>query len=256
MTEPGQQFSLLLPYPEILSAQHMTPSGSPWTGHTIPCRVGVPNGGSDAAEFPLPGLFSLCLLLLLFSCSVTSSSLQPHELQHVRLPCPSLSPRVCSNSCPLSQWCHSNRLILCRPLLLLPSVFPSIRVFSNESALQVTKVLELQLQRQSSQWIIQGWFLLELIGLIALLSKGLSKVFSSTTVSFRVSDFRGCLVKWFSAREEAKRSGKKPILAVTYGADESLSTSYCPQGDSKSRPLYQFILEIVFSSGQGRGRET
>ena len=182
-----------------------------------------------------------------------SVSLQPHGLLLARLPCPSLSPRVCSNSCPLSQWCHSNCLILCRPLLL-PSVFPSIRVFSNESALQVTKVLELQ--RQSSQWIIQGWFLLELIGLIALLSKGLSKVFSSTTVSFRVSDFRGCLVKAFSAQEEAKRSGKKPIPAVTYGADESLSTSYCPQGDSKSRPLYQFILEIVFSSGQGRGRET
>ena len=45
------------------------------------------------------------MLLLLFSRSVVSDSLRPHGLQHTRLPCPSLSPRVCSNSCPLSQWC-------------------------------------------------------------------------------------------------------------------------------------------------------
>ena len=43
---------------------------------------------------------------LLFSCLVMSDSLWPHGLQHTRLPCPSPSPRVCSNSCPLSQWCH------------------------------------------------------------------------------------------------------------------------------------------------------
>ena len=44
--------------------------------------------------------------LLLFGCSVMSDSLQPDGLQHTRLPCPSLSPGICSNSCPLSQWCH------------------------------------------------------------------------------------------------------------------------------------------------------
>ena len=72
------------------------------------------------------------------------NSLWPHRLQHTRLPCPSLSPRVCSNSYPLSQWCHPtisyfivNHLILCRPLLLLPLIFPSIRVFSNESVLHI-----------------------------------------------------------------------------------------------------------------------
>ena len=53
-------------------------------------------------------------------------------MQHARLPCPSLSPGICSNSCPLSWWCH---LTLCRPLLLLPSIFPSFRVFFSESAL-------------------------------------------------------------------------------------------------------------------------
>ena len=76
-------------------------------------------------------------LLLSFSCSVMSDSLQPHGLQHARLPCPSPSPGACSNSCPLSPWCHLTNLILCHPLLLLPSTFPSIRVFSNESVLHV-----------------------------------------------------------------------------------------------------------------------
>ena len=58
-----------------------------------------------------------------------SDSLRSHELLHARPPCPSPTPRVHPNPCP------SNRLILCRPLLLLPSIFPSIRVFSNKSAL-------------------------------------------------------------------------------------------------------------------------
>ena len=68
------------------------------------------------------------------NCSVVPSSLRPHGLQHSRLPCPSSSPRACSNSCPLSQWCHPT-ILSCHPLLLLPSIFPNIRVFSNESAL-------------------------------------------------------------------------------------------------------------------------
>ena len=54
-----------------------------------------------------------------------------HELQHTRLPCASLSPGVCPNSCPMMP---SDHLILCHPLLLLPSILPSIRVFSSESA--------------------------------------------------------------------------------------------------------------------------
>ena len=71
--------------------------------------------------------------LVRFSRSVISDSLRPHELQHARPPCPSPTPRVHPNSCPLVM--PSNHLILCHPLLLLPSIFPNIRVFSNESAL-------------------------------------------------------------------------------------------------------------------------
>ena len=65
-----------------------------------------------------------------FSRSVVSDSLRPHGLQHTRPPCPSPTPRVHPNPCPLSRWCH--------PTIsssVVPSIFPSIRVFSNESVL-------------------------------------------------------------------------------------------------------------------------
>ena len=66
------------------------------------------------------------------------NSLWPHGLQHFRLPCPSLSPRVCSNSCPLSQWCHPTISSSATPFSLCLQVFPSIRVFSSEMALCIT----------------------------------------------------------------------------------------------------------------------
>ena len=69
-------------------------------------------------------------------CSVVYDSLRPHGVQHARIPCPSLSSRVCSDSFLLNQWCLSNHLILWGPLLL-PSIFPSIRAFSNEAALPI-----------------------------------------------------------------------------------------------------------------------
>ena len=64
-------------------------------------------------------------------------SLWPHGLQHTRTPCSSPPPGVHPSSCPLSQWCHPSHLIFCCPLLLLPSVFPRIRVFSDELALSI-----------------------------------------------------------------------------------------------------------------------
>ena len=111
--------------------------------------------------------FMQCVL----SCSVLHDSLQPHGLQHARLPCPSLSTRVCSNSCPLIQWFH---LILCHPFFLLPSVFPSIRSWLFTLGGQ---------DIGASAWVlpmnIQGWFPLGFTGMICLLSKGLSRVFST-----------------------------------------------------------------------------
>ena len=96
-------------------------------------------------------------MLLLFSCWVGSNSLWPHGSQHTRFPCASLSPGVCSNSCPLSQWCYLNHLILCHPLLLLPSIFPSITLFSL-SQLFTSSGQSIGAQHQSFQWIFRVEF--------------------------------------------------------------------------------------------------
>ena len=67
-----------------------------------------------------------------------SDSLLPHEPEHARLPCPSLSPGVYSDLDPLSQWTQpSDQSMLCHPLFLLPSIFPRIRIFSSELALHI-----------------------------------------------------------------------------------------------------------------------
>ena len=66
-----------------------------------------------------------------------SGPLQPHGLQHTRPPCPSSSPGVCPSSCSLNQWCHPTISFFEPTLLLLPSVFPSIRIFPSESALRI-----------------------------------------------------------------------------------------------------------------------
>ena len=81
---------------------------------------------------------SLIVFFFLISVQLlsVSDSLQPHEPQHARPPCPSPTPGVYPKPCPLLVM-PSNHLILCHPLLLLPSIFPSIRVFSNESSLLI-----------------------------------------------------------------------------------------------------------------------
>ena len=116
------------------------------------------------------------------SRSVVSDSLWPHELQHVRPPCPSPSPRVHSNSCPLSRWCHP-AISSCHPLLLLPPIPPSIRVFPMSQLFawggQSTGVSALASVLPMNT---QDWSPLEGTGWISLQSKGLSRVFSNTTV--------------------------------------------------------------------------
>ena len=88
---------------------------------------------------------------------------------------------VYSNSCPLSRVMPSNRLILCHCLLLPPSIFPSIRVFSNESVLCISSQ-SIGASASVLPMNIQGGFPLGLTGLISLQSKGFSRVLSSTTI--------------------------------------------------------------------------
>ena len=117
-----------------------------------------------------------------FIRSVVSDSWRPHGPQHARLPCPLPTPGAYSNTCP-SSWWSMNHLILCHTLLLLPSIFPSIRVLSNESVLRIrwpkywSFSFSIILSNEYSDWFPLGW-----TGWISLQSKGLSRVFSNTTV--------------------------------------------------------------------------
>jgi len=112
-----------------------------------------------SGSFYLRASFSM-LLLLLFSCSVMSTSLRPHGWQHSRLPCPSLSPRVCSNSCPLSQWCHPTISSSVIPFPFALSLSQHQGFFQRVgSSNQVAKVSELQLHHQSFQRIFWVDFL-------------------------------------------------------------------------------------------------
>ena len=110
------------------------------------------------------------------------NSLRPQGLQHARPPCPSLSPGVCPSSLSTESVMPSNHLILCCLLLLLPSVFPSIRVFPSDSAL-TSGGQSIGASASASVLLmnIQGCFPLGLTGWISLLSKRLSRVFSSIT---------------------------------------------------------------------------
>ena len=112
-----------------------------------------------------------------------SNSLWLHQLQHARLPCPSLSPIVCSNSCPLSQWCPPTISSSVAPFSSCPQSFPAsgcsplswLFASGGQSigASAAASVLPMN---------IQGWFPLGLTHLISLQSMGLSRVFFSTTI--------------------------------------------------------------------------
>ena len=116
----------------------------------------------------------------LFSCSVVSDSLQPHRLQHVRLPCPLLSSRFL---CPLSRWCHPTISSSVTPFSSCLQSFPASGSFQM-SWLFTSGGQSIGASASASvlPMNIQDWFPLRLAGLISLLSKGLSRAFSSTTV--------------------------------------------------------------------------
>ena len=128
-------------------------------------------------------------MLLLFSHQVMSDSLWPHGLQHARLLCPSASPGIFSNSCPLSRWCHPNisssvsLFSFYPPFSSCPQSFPESGSFpvsqlftSGGHSIGASALASVLLMK------IQGWFPLRLTGWISLQSKGLSRVLSNTTV--------------------------------------------------------------------------
>ena len=123
------------------------------------------------------------LVLLLFSLSVMSNSLGSHGLQHTKLPCRSPSPGVCSNSCPLSWWCHptisSSVVPFSSRLQSFPAsgFFPMSQLFTSGGQSIGASVSASVLPMN-----IHGWFPLGLAGLISLQSGGLLRVFSNIIV--------------------------------------------------------------------------
>ena len=118
------------------------------------------------------------MLLLLLSCSVMSNSLQ---LQHTRFPCSSLSPGVCSNSCPSSRWCHPTISSSVVPFSSCLQSFPASGSFPM-SWLFTSGGQSIRASASVLPMNILGWFSLGLTGMISLLSKSFSRVFSSTKV--------------------------------------------------------------------------
>ena len=118
-----------------------------------------------------------------FSHSVVSDSLWPHGLQHARFPCPSLSLVVCSDSCPLTWWCYLTVSFSVVPFSSCPQSFPASGSFPL-SQLFASGGQSIGASASASvlPMNIQDWFLLGLTALISLQSKGLSRVFSNTTV--------------------------------------------------------------------------
>ena len=129
----------------------------------------------------LPWTDKNTFLLLLFSHLVTSDNLWPHGLQHARLPCPLPSPGACSNSCPLSLWCHPTISSSVIPFSSCPQSFPASGSFLM-SWLFVSGGQSIGASASVLPMNIQDWFPLGLTGLISLQSKRLSRVFSNTTV--------------------------------------------------------------------------
>ena len=117
-----------------------------------------------------------------FSCSVMSNSLWHHGLQHTRLPCPSPTPGACSNSYPSSWWCHPAIPSSVIPFSSCLQSFPASGSFPvSQFSASGSQSIGVAASPSVLPMNIQDWFPLGRTGWISLQSKGLSRVFSSTT---------------------------------------------------------------------------
>ena len=121
--------------------------------------------------------------LVQFSHSVVFDSLLPHGLQHARLPCPLPTPRASSNSCPLSQWCHPTISSSVIPFSSCLLSFPASGFFQmSQFFASGGQIIGASASASVLPMNIQDWFPLGWTGWISLQSKGLSSIFSNTTV--------------------------------------------------------------------------
>ena len=175
-----------------------------------------------------------------FSCSIMSDSLRPHEQQHTKLPCPSPTPTACSNSCPLSQWCHPTISSSVTPFSFCLQYFPASESFpvsqlfvsggQNIGAAASASILPMK---------IQDWFPLGLTGLTSLQSKGLSRVFSNTTV--QKNQFFGTQLSLWSNSHPYMTTGKTIALTRWTFVSKVMSLLF----NMLSRLVIAFLLRNV-----------
>ena len=147
-----------------------------------------------------------------------SNSSQPHGLQHVRPPCPSLSPRVCPNSCPLSQWCYPIISSSAALFSSCPQSFPASGSFPmSQFFASGGQSIGASASASALPMNVQGWFPLGWTGWIYLQSRGLSRVFSGITVQ-RQQFFGAQLSLWSKSHICTWLLEKNIVLSIwTFG---------------------------------------
>ena len=185
---------------------------------------------------------------VLFSHSVMTNSLWPHESQHARPPCPSLTPRVYSNPCPSSRWCHPAISSFVVPFSSFPQFLPASEYFpvghlfawGGQSIGVSASVSVLPMN-------IQDWFPLEWTGWISLQSKGLSRVFSNTTVqsikflalSFLHSPTLTSIHDHWKNHSMTRRTFVGKVMSLLFNMLSRLVITFLP----RSKPLFTSWLQ-------------
>ena len=179
------RFKLIIPTSANPSFSHSLLHFEPWYWgfksivESLKCAISQHN------RCFLSKMFSDCTIFssVQFSHSVMSNSLWPHEPQHARPPCPSPTPGVHPNPCPLSRWCHPTISSSVIPFSSCPQSFPASgsfqmsQLFASDGQSTGVSASASVLPMNTQDWSPLGW-----TGWISLQSKGLSRVFSNTTV--------------------------------------------------------------------------
>ena len=184
-----------------------------------------------------------------------SDSLQPHGLQYARLPCPSPAPRACSNSYPLSQWCHptiSSSVVpfsSCLQSFTASGSFPRNQFFTSGGQSIGVSASASVLPMNIQDWLPLGW-----TGWISLQSKRLSRIFSNTTV--QKHQFFGSQLALFMKYWEGPKRALVTLLADSYWillrtSDAVLAHSLLADSDRRGTSLLADARGHILSSQDG-----
>ena len=189
-----------------------------------------------------------------FSRSSMSNSLQPHGLQHVRLPCPSPTPGACSNSCPLNKWCHPTISSSVIPFSSRLPSFPASESFPmSQFFMSVGQSTGASTSASVLPRIIQDWFPLGLTGLISLQSKGLSrssptpslKSISSSVLTFLYSSTLTSIHDYWRKHSLTRRTIVGKVMSLLFNMLSSLVIAFLPRSKCLLIPWLQSPPAVI-----------